>query len=195
MPVAFAEYLEAKFDLDERSLNPQVRAAFVQAMRRLPDVRCVDVGAGIGATSRRLLDAGLAGPLSVLALDRDPLLLDIARNDAVQRLRAQGREASVEAGEIHAVGEPATRLRFIASEFQDYRPEQPANVVTAHAFLDIVPLADALRLIASWIEPGGLLYASLNYDGDTTLLPTSDDAAFEATLLAHYDDTMERRRV
>lgn len=195
MPVAFSEYLEAKFDLDERSLNREVRAAFMQALRRLPAVRCVDVGAGTGATLRRLLEAGLEVPLSVVALDRDPLLLEIARDDALRRLRAQGREPSLEAGEVRAAGDPTTLLRFVARDFQDHRPEQRANVVTAHAFLDMVPLAQALGLFAAWLEPGGLLYASLNYDGGTTLLPTSDDAAFEATLLAHYDDTMERRRV
>lgn len=195
MPVAFAEYLEAKFDLDERSLNPQARAAFLDRLHQLPEVRCLDVGAGTGATFRRLLEAGLATPLSMIALDRDPLLLEIAREDAARRLRAQGREVSVEPAEVRAEGEPARRLRLAACELQEYVPLEVPNVVVAHAFLDIVPLRDALRLIAGWLEPGGLLYASLNYDGDTTLLPASEDEAFEAKILAHYNQSMERRRV
>lgn len=195
MPVGFAEYLEAKFDLDERSLDREVRAAFVQSLQRMPAVHCIDVGAGAGATFRRLVDAGLDMPLSVVALDRDPLLLEIAREDAARRLRARGREVSVEAGEVRAAGEPACSLRLVASEFQDFRPARAPNVVVAHAFLDIVPLADALRLFADWLEPGGLLYAGLNYDGETNLLPASEDEAFESTILAHYNDSMERRRV
>lgn len=195
MPVAFADYLESKFDLDERSLNREVRAAFLQALHQFPEVRCLDVGAGTGATARRLLAAGLAVPLCLTALDRDPLLLDIAREDAAQRLRAQGRDAFIDAGEVRTTDEPARTLRFRAGEFQNYRPEGACNVITAHAFLDVVPLAAALRLFTAWLEPGGHLYASLNYDGDTTLLPTSDDTVFEAALLEHYHDTMERRRV
>lgn len=195
MPVAFADYLEAKFDLDERSLNREVRAGCLAALRLLPELRCLDVGAGTGATVRRLLAAGLDLPIALTAIDRDPLLLGIAREDAAQRLRAQGRDISVEAGEVHAAGHPSMALQFHACEFQDYRPERPCNLVTAHAFLDIVPLADALRLFADWLEPGGYLYASLNYDGGTTLLPTGDDAAFEATLIEYYHETMERRRV
>ncbi len=195
MPLAFAEYLQAKFDLDERSLNPEVRAAFLQVLHGLAEVRCIDVGAGTGATARRLLAAGLSTPLALTALDRDPLLLDIAREDALQGLQASGRRAFIETGEVHATEEPRTMLRFLACEFQDHQPEQRCNVITAHAFLDMVPLADALARFATWLEPGGHLYATLNFDGDTTLLPTSDDATFEATLIAHYHDTMERRRM
>lgn len=195
MPVSFAEYLEAKFDLDERSLNRDVRAAFEQELRRRPGPRCLDVGAGTGATLRRLLAVDCSAPLAMVAIDRDPLLLDLAREDAARRLRARGREVSVEAGGIDAPGEPPITLRLHAGEFQDHRPEQAYDLVVAHAFLDIVPLADALHRFAGWLVPGGLLYASLNYDGETTLLPTSDDAAFETQLLAHYHDSMERRRV
>lgn len=195
MSVSFAEYLESKFDLDERSLNREVRAALMQALQHLPEIRCLDVGAGTGATARRLLAAGLAAPLSVTALDRDAALLDIARADAAARLEASGRSAFIEAGEVHAGGEPATAMRFVACELREYRPEQPCNLITAHALLDIVPLADTLRRFADWLEPGGYLHASLNYDGETTLLPASVDAAFEASLLAHYHESMERRRV
>ena len=195
MPVSFAEYLEAKFDLDERSLNREVREAFLRALHGLAEIRCVDVGAGAGATVRRLLAGGLAVPLVLTSLDRDPLLLDAARDDALRQLREQGREPSIDAGELHVATGPATTLRFAACEFQDYRPQHPCNVVTAHAFLDMVPLADALGRFGTWLEPGGILYATLNYDGDTTLLPVSDDAAFEATLIEHYHETMERRRV
>ncbi len=195
MPVPFAEYLEAKFDLDERSLNRDVRAALLEMLRQMPEIRCLDVGAGTGATARRLLAAGIATPLSLTALDRDPALLELARADAAARLRSMGRTAFIEAGEIHAGGEPATAMRFVACSLRDYRPEHACNLITAHAFLDIVPLADALRRFAACLEPGGLLHASLNYDGETTLLPAGEDPAFEASLLAHYHDTMEQRRV
>lgn len=194
MPVSFAEYLDAKFDLDQRSLNREVAEAFRQALHGLPKVECLDVGAGTGATARRLLQHGLSTPLSLTALDRDRALLDIAREDAANRLRDLGRRPAIEAGAIHDVGS-RTQLRFVADELKGYRPDKPCDLITAHAFLDLVPIAQTLRSFATWLQPGGYLYATINYDGDTALLPTYDDAAFEAGLLAHYDDTMERRRV
>lgn len=179
MPVAFADFLQAKFALDERSLNREVHAAFLDALHGLPQVHCLDVGAGTGATLRRLLNSELTTPLSLTALDRDPALLDIARQEAAGWL--QNKQLMV--------------IRFAAGELKDYRPDRRYNVITAHAFLDLTPLPESLRLFAAWLQPGGYLYASSNYDGDTALLPVCEDADFEATLLAHYNHTMEQRRV
>ena len=221
MAVPFADFLEAKFDLDERSLNRDVREAFWQVLQDLPKIDCLDLGAGTGATARRLLSGrlanrrsekavvpgpGLIAPLSLTVLDRDPVLLDRARQDAVGRLRALGLEPRSEAGAIFvdadraatSVGandERPVSIRFVTAELEAYRPEQRCNVITANALLDIVPLAKTLQLLTGWLQPGGHLYASINYDGDTTLLPQYDDAAFEARVLSHYNDTMERRRV
>jgi hypothetical protein len=66
--------------------------------------------------------------------------------------------------------------------------------ITAHAFLDLLPLARALRVVRRLLVPGGLLYATLNYDGSTALLPEDRDPDFERTLLAAYDRSMELRR-
>ena len=179
MPVAFPEYLAAKFALDERSLNREVRAAFLAALRGLSRIRCLDAGAGTGATARRLLASGLTAPLSVTALDRDASLLERARADIASR----------------AAAAQDAQIRFVAEELANHRPDHLYNVVTAHAFLDIVPLAPALRLFAGWLEPGGYLYATLNYDGATVLADAYEDEAFEAGLLDYYNQTMESRRV
>jgi SAM-dependent methyltransferase len=195
MLVPISEYLEAKFALDERSLNREVRAAFLDALRGLPQIECLDVGAGTGATFRRLLQSGLTTPLSLTALDRDRGLLDIARQDAEGWLRALGLEPRVEDGAIQTRGERLAAMRFAAGDLKDHRPDRLYNVITAHAFLDLSPLPQALRQFAAWLEPGGYLYASINYDGDTALAPSYQVATFDATILRHYNDSMELRRV
>ena len=195
MLVPFAEYLEAKFALDERSLNREVRAAFLDALRGLPRIECLDVGAGTGATFRRLLQSGLTTPLSLTALDRDRGLLDIARQDAEGRLRALGLEPRVEDGAIQTRGERLAAMHFAAGELKEHRPGRLYNVITAHAFLDLSPLPQALRQFAAWLQPGGYLYASINYDGDTALVPPYQGSTFEATLLGHYNESMELRRM
>lgn len=195
MPVTFAEYLASKFALDERSLNAEVRGAFLNVLHGLARIRCLDVGAGTGATLRRLLNAGLKVPLSVTALDRDGALIDLARKDTTERLRAQGLEPRMEGGAIRTEAAGPSEIRFSTGELKDHHPDHLYNVITAHAFLDIVPLRQALRLFCGWLEPGGDLYASINYDGETALTEAYEDAAFEAGLLDYYNHTMEIRRV
>ncbi|HRO58152.1 MAG TPA: class I SAM-dependent methyltransferase [Burkholderiaceae bacterium] len=197
MPVSFVDFLQAKFDLDERSLARDVRAAFWQALRRLPSIDCLDVGAGSGATARRLLNGGLDSPLSLTLLDRDSALLELARESTERRLRELTGEG-IEAHQRTFGGQPrgeAASIHFVTADLNEYRPARRFDVITAHAFLDIVPLPRTLRCFAAWLRPGGYLYATLAYDGDTSLLPAFEDSAFEDALLAHYDDTMEHRRV
>ena len=195
MPVSFADYLEAKFALDERSLNRGVREAFLDALHSLPRVQCLDVGAGTCATVRRFLNAALTKPLSVTVLDRDPGLLDIARQEIPDWLRALGLEPFTEEGIIKTQGERVTAIRFAARELKDYRADRLYNVITAHAFLDLAPLPQTLRLFSASLQPGGYLYATINYDGNTALLPVYDDVDIEGRLLKHYNQSMEQRRV
>jgi len=195
MPIPFAEYLAAKFALDERSLNPEVRSAFWGVLRALPRIECLDVGAGTGATIRRLLASSLTQPLSLTALDSDPGLLELARDSTTTQLRALGVEVSIEGGAIRTRGAWATSFRFAAEELKNHRPDSACNVITTHAFLDIVPLAPALTSFAAWLEPGGYLYATINYDGETELSEPYEDRKFEARLLDYYNHTMEIRRV
>ena len=180
MPVSFADYLDAKFPLDERSLNREVRGAFLAALEGLPQITCLDVGAGTGATFRRLTVSAPSRPLSLTALDRDSGLLGIARARAEKYL--QGTALPVE-------------LRFAACEVRNYRPDRTYNVVTAHALLDLLPLAETLDRFARWLQPGGYLYASINYDGETAFLEPYRDPVFESRLLDYYGYTMEQRRV
>ena len=64
----FADYLEAKIALDERSLNPDVRRACITRLRtRQPVLRWLDAGTGTGAMVRRLLRAGLPASVSITA--------------------------------------------------------------------------------------------------------------------------------
>src|ERR1700741_4970664 len=137
MPVSFADYLEAKFDLDERSLNAEVRRTYLEALHALPQIECLDVGAGTGSTVRRLLASGLKVPLSVTALDRDSGLLDIARRDTNGWLCALGLEPRMQDGTIQTGGESLMAVRFAGGELKDYQPDRLYNVITAHAFLDI----------------------------------------------------------
>jgi SAM-dependent methyltransferase len=182
---SFADFLEAKFALDERSLNAEVRTAFLQSLNGSSQVRCLDVGTGTGATLRRLLAWQLSGSWQVTALDREGALLDVAR--AKYRAAFRARPAAAAGAAIEVV--------FACCDFERHRPAERYDAAVAHAFLDLVPLPQTLAHLHDWLQPGGYLYASLNYDGETVLAPPYADPPLEAALLACYDESMERRRV
>lgn len=69
------------------------------------------------------------------------------------------------------------------------------DAVIAHQLMDLLPVAVMAERIAGWLRPGGVFYATLNYDGGTALFPGYRDAALEGRILAAYDESMERRRV
>ncbi len=197
----FADFLEAKFDLDERSLAVDVRRACIDSIAHRDRLRCVDIGTGTGAMVRRLLDARIgARAIDIVAIDRDERLIDRARERIAVHLRQRGFELPGQADESRIQASDAHRfvtLRLAHGEAAGFEPRagERFDLVTAHAFMDLVPMRPLLLRIADWLAPGGLFYATLNYDGDTAFFPTYCDAAFETALLQRYDASMEERRI
>jgi len=84
---SFAEYLEAKFELDSASLAPAVLDAFRARLRRLPSPRILDVGTGTGAMLRRLAAMGLRGEPLLVGMDRDAATLAAGKSVVARALR------------------------------------------------------------------------------------------------------------
>jgi SAM-dependent methyltransferase len=195
--IPFADYLEARIALDERSLNADVReACFGRLAAKRGVVHCLDVGTGTGAMVRRILKRQLGVPLAITALDHDPTLLDIAVGAIGGQLRQLDYRTAVYPRRIEAEGNGSTvRVDFECRSLCEFRTDAHRyDLITAASFMDIVPIAPALSRFSEWLAPDGMFYAPLNYDGDTALFPLFGDAAFEAAVLAQYDDSMERRR-
>jgi SAM-dependent methyltransferase len=192
--MSFAEFLAAKFALDERSLNPAVHAALIKCLRDMADLDCLDVGAGTGATVARMLGWRPLGSWRLTALDRDPALIELACEAARKILAASGHRPSEAHAAVMSAGS-GIEVRFAACELAEYRPSGRYDLITAHAFLDLVPLAPTLAAFGRWLRPGSLLYATINCDGAPELAPAYRDEGFESALLACYAESMEKRRV
>jgi len=209
-PPAFQEYLEAKRLVDLRCLNRRVSAAFRSRLEAIRDPAVIDLGTGTGLMIRKLASMHLSGSVRIFGVDLDEDSCRAARafiEDDLVRIgyrmeevkQAHGNSGSCE--RLHALGESCSlriemRVGDVLAPGTPWLPEGTSfDAVTANAFLDLMPLNDTLALVCRLLKPGGLFYATINYDGITTLLPTGDDDDFESELLDIYNRSMEMRRV
>ncbi|RYU62948.1 class I SAM-dependent methyltransferase [Methylolobus aquaticus] len=195
--IPFGDFLDAKFFLDERSLNGSVRQALVDECHGRGRLSCLDLGSGTGAMIRRLLRWFPNLDLSITALDQDPDLLATARRRIVDELRNADLVVKDKGSWLR--GESIARtvnVEFACCRIAEFNPP-PAryDLITAHAVVDLLDPSAVRRKLEEWLIPGGYWYASLNYDGGTFLFPSFDDPGFEQELLNRYDRSMEERRV
>lgn len=195
--IPFSDYLDAKFALDERSLNVEVRSLLAARLRGRTRLNCLDVGSGTGAMIRRLLRAHTIPEMLITVLDCDRGMLDTARRRISSTLQQMRMSVDENGSAIRgdSIGRSVV-IDFVACRLSEFSsPAFRYDLVTAHSFMDLVPIVPALERFAQWLAPEGLLYATLNYDGVTALYPQFVDHEFERLLLATYDASMDERRV
>jgi SAM-dependent methyltransferase len=198
MSIPFRDYLDAKYGLDERSLNPDVRAAFLASLRSHTTLKLLDLGAGTGSSLRRLLDAELHANLDITLVDKEPALLEAARQEGAKMLARREYEVTLVEGGIEAWrGKQTLLIRTVAADLAHFEPARAGqyDAIIAHALMDLLPPRLMAQRIARWLAPAGLFYATLNYDAGTTLFPVWAEGGLEKAILANYDGSMDRREL
>ncbi len=198
MTVAFDEYLDAKYALDNRSFNSAVKAAFLSALECHTRLSCLDVGTGAGAMLRRLINANPRLSLSLTGLDYQSELLDMARTKVRRQLDNQGFSVNSDGRDICGKGvDREIRVSFECGRLDEFflKSNHTFDLITTHAVMDLLPLRPTLEKFTTRLTDGGLLYSTINYDGDTLLLPGYVDPTFERQLLDNYNTSMEKRRI
>lgn len=204
-PVAldFQRYLLAKRTVDDRAMNGRVWEAFTAWLGVRPDhgrAELLEIGAGVGTMFERLVARGVLAWGAYTAVDADPGNTQRARERLGSWAGARGaivREAGPRRQRI--IGEGVdVQASFVTSEALQYARlhagRQTWDALLAHAFLDLVNLSRALAALRPLIRPAGVMYATLNFDGDTIFQPDIDPA-LEQPILAAYHSTMDERRV
>ena len=195
MTVPFSDYLKAKYMLDERSLNREVQSIFLAAVRAFPLLRVLDLGAGNGMGFKRLLEAPYLGHLEVIGLDRDAALLSESLDFALTLMESLGFTCCRRDGEVEGVREGRrVKYRTCRCDVEDYSPSVSGafDLILAHSLMDLLPADYMSGRIFDWLSPRGFFYATLVYDGETTLLPFDPDDVFEQRLLHLYNESMYR---
>jgi len=199
----FPAYLEAKFAVDSASLNASLYARFKEHLRCTADLRILDLGTGTGAMLRRILQLDLSGRVHLIGLDQEEQNLAAGVDRIAQTLEDRGYrivEKRQNAADRSIRGRRRGNeiwIQFLQGDLLDPGTTgtlPPMDCITAHAFMDLMPLRRAVAVIRSALKEDGLFYSTLNYDGLTVLLPEYEDGGFERRLLRIYDRSMEARR-
>ena len=198
MELSFPRYLLSKQSVDERALNQHVYQSLVEHLpaRRL---RVIEVGAGVGTMLARLLGRGLFTQVDYVAVDEQAGNIAAALDWLPGWAVANGWDAQPGPGpaslRLSAPGTGVVDLELVQADVFDFIHSAPlkADLLIAHAFLDLLPLPEALPQLFSLLEPGGLAWLTLNFDGVTTFEPSTNDPALDATIERLYHQSMDTR--
>ncbi|MFZ0610794.1 MAG: class I SAM-dependent methyltransferase [Desulfobacterales bacterium] len=198
----FTGYLAAKKKIDDRSLNRGVWERLAGALldRRAPEpLRVLEIGAGIGTMVERMAAGPLQHRSSVYtAVDIDPECTRAARRRVRRWAEKSGFAVSRESAGCHLESQDTSiRLEFQTVDahfFASAAAGTSFDVLLAHAFWDLVDIPTLLPGMLRILSNGGLLFFSLNFDGDTVLLPAiSED--FDERVIRLYHRSMDERIV
>lgn len=196
---SFQRYLSSKKSVDDRALNRQVLEALASRLSQEPGhLRVLEIGAGIGTMLERLLAWKLHTRLDYTGIDAQPENIAAAWVRLPIWAASQGYQVSgPDSGKIELVRmEERIQVQFETAdlfEFANRPPAQPQwDLQIAHAFLDLMDIPATLPRLFGLLQPGGLFYYTINFDGITTFEPAIDPD-FDALVESLYHQTMDRR--
>lgn len=232
MEYSFPRYLLAKQSVDDRALNKDVLAALRRELATFQTntapLQVIEVGAGIGTMLTRLLRWNVLPPHTDYTLvDEMPENIAFARTwlpnwaqehgwhierPSEDHLRLFSASSSVSIQLVQAdvfdfirasVSPSASSSASSVSPSASSSASAPADLLIAHAFLDLLPLPASLPPLFSLLRPGGLAWLTINFDGVTTFEPPFQPSAsfvspsaspsVDALLERLYHQTMDTR--
>jgi hypothetical protein len=195
MEYSFPQYLLSKQSVDDRALNKDV----LNALRAYPlpqPLRIIEVGGGIGTMLRRLIRWNVICDAEYVLVDEQQGNIEYA-SAWIQQWAEQTGFACERSGSgrnhfrIYDAAHDI-RIRLEQADVFDFirKNEAPADLLIAHAFLDLLPMPESLSLLLSLTK--GLAWLTLNFDGVTTLEPAID-AELDERIERLYHKTMDMR--
>ena len=197
----FIRYLTSKKEIDDLSLNRTVRDELLARLickNRQSPLRVLELGAGIGTMLERLSEWGLliSADYTAVDVDADCILEFRKRLDHWARRNSFG--IAWRTPEMAAIQFPTGELTVTTVKadidffFEHVSDDAQWDLGLAHAFMDLVNLSEVVPRFCRLIRPGGLLYLTLNYDGETIFLPALD-SEFEKRMMTMYNLSMDHR--
>lgn len=188
MTGAYARYLAAKKSVDDRAIN---RRVLDEARRLTPAApRVLEIGAGLGTMVARLYEWGIvrAGEYTLLDVDRG--LLRESRTWLGSWAAAWGVPVEPAPDGLRLGG---LRVRLVEAELAAYLEAghgDPADLLIAGAFLDLVDVPAVLPGLLRLLAPGGAYWFPVTFDGDTIFEP---EHRHDGHVMAAYHRDMDER--
>jgi len=193
MEYSFPHYLLSKQSVDDRALNKDVLNSLKSHLPRQP-IRIIEVGAGIGTMFKRLMRWDVIHRAEYVMVDERVENIEYA----FEWLLGWAKEAGLstekdgeyrirmfdEAHDVQIQLEHADVFEFIQKN------EAPADLLIAHAFLDLFPMPESLPKLLSLAN--NLAWLTINFDGVTTFEPTIE-VALDNQIERLYHKTMDSR--
>lgn len=193
MDYSFPQYLLSKQTVDDRALNKDV----LNALRiNLPPgpLSVIEVGAGIGTMLRRLVEWNILSAGEYVLVDEMAGNISYAREWVPHWATGAGLHVEwIEGHHLHLCDQTRDiHIRFECADVFDFiqQNEQPADLLIAHAFLDLLPMPEGLVKMLSLTN--GLAWLTLNFDGMSVLQPIID-CALDEKIERLYHSTMDTR--
>ncbi len=193
MDYSFPRYLLAKQTVDDRALNRNVLDALRLSLPVRP-VRVVEVGAGMGNMLARLLSWDVLACGEYVHVDAMPENIEFAETWlpkwaaevglCVERLGERQLRLYDDIRDLRVTLEQADVMEYAAQS------PQRADLLIAHAFLDLLPMPESLPKLLSLTND--LAWLTINFDGVTTFEPLIDPA-LDAKIERLYHQTMDAR--
>lgn len=193
--MTFQEYLTAKRTVDDRAINPRVLDEFATGLGdrsgHRPDspLRILEAGTGTGTMIARLAAwDSLPDRVEYTGLDSDPQSIGVAREHAPEWVADAGYDINhTEDGFEASKDDEELGVTFEVGDV--FARTTSVDAVIACAFCDLIELPAGLEKLLDLLEPGGLLYAPITYDGRTGFVPASPfDERIETLYHRHMAD-------
>ena len=193
MEFSFPHYLLAKQSVDDRALNKTVIDALKVNLPAAP-IRIIEVGAGIGTMLTRLLRWELVAKTNYILVDEMAQNIDSAREwIPLWAVEAGLSVERIEQDSLRVFDQTRdVRIQFECADVFDFikKNPAPADLLIAHAFLDLLPMPESMPKLLSLTK--NLAWLTINFDGVTSLEPTID-AGLDEQIERLYHATMDTR--
>lgn len=199
---SFQRYLSAKKSVDDRALNRPVIQQLTRAMEARseaePPLRILEIGAGIGTMIERLLEwDALPERVIYTAVDLEQENIN-AGMERLPKWAAAHQASCTPSGprsyHVELEGHALT-VEWEVADIFSYAAEttdRTWDVLIGQAFLDLVNVPDRLPTLFEVLEPGGIFYFPITFDGATLFEPTINPV-FDEHIEQCYHDTMDQR--
>lgn len=191
----FQRFLASKRSVDDRALNRGVLDALRAALPPRPErLRILELGAGLGSMVERLCELGIISRASYTLLDRDALSLAAGHSALAAWAQTRG-QTDVAPGQVRLHSTALDlELRFVQGEIGEFLTTAAEaagyDIVIAHAVLDLLDVPTLLPLLWRALAPAGHAWFTINFDGETILLPS---LALDDEVIGLYHLSMNNR--